>query len=87
MSCVYSGNGFYYYKGYGQCFSLKTRDKRDAQLLKKEYDRRYALEEARGDIIHKPKKYMYKTIMDEYLEFKKQNYSPMTHRTDKQLLN
>ena len=86
MSCIYNRAGFYYYRGFGQRFSLKTRDRKEAQKLKKEYDRRFSVEEARGDTIHKPKRVLFKDAMDEYLRYKKQNFAVRTYQTDKQRL-
>jgi integrase len=87
MSCIYNRNGYYYYRGFGQRFSLQTRNKKEASLLKKKYDRRFATEQATGDLVLKPKRIQLKDAITEYLRYKKQNFAHRTYQTDKQRLN
>lgn len=65
---------------------MQTRNKRDASILKKEYDRRFALEQATGDSVSKPKRILLKDAISEYLRYKKQNFAARTYQTDKQRL-
>ncbi|NIT60962.1 MAG: hypothetical protein GWN00_33585, partial [Aliifodinibius sp.] len=56
-------------------------------MLKKEYDRRFAIEQASGDLVLRPKRILLKDAIGEYLRYKKQNFANRTYQTDKQRLN
>lgn len=88
MSVIYKRkNGAYYYRGFGQRFSLKTADKTKATKLQKEYDLRFSVEEAVHGIIRKTNNsILFKQVLEEYLSYKKRNFSINTYNTDRQRL-
>lgn len=88
MSTIFKrSSGIYYYRGFGQTFSLKTLDRRNAQKLQMEYDLRFALEEANNGVIRRSNNsILTKQAMDEYLSYKKRHFSIHTFNTDRQRL-
>ena len=65
MFCIFQKRGYYYYKEFEQKFSLKTKVKKEATQLKKEYYRRFSIEEARSSVVFKPSTITFKKAKEE----------------------
>jgi len=75
-------NGAWYYRGFGKRVSLGTKNKKEAQQLKKQYDNRFIVERANGILAKKPVPMLSRAIHN-YLQYKKANFTSATLKNDR----
>ena len=64
MSSIIKINGIYYYKGFNKKFSLRTRNKKEAIQLKKEFDQQFLVEFVTGETHQKGTSIMMKEAIE-----------------------